>query len=111
MKVLVTFETENREGNIEVNSTSLRNTIVVATTNAGSEIFNNDARYSQRDIDSSGELNNAEIQRLQSSLRNHLIEASGFKPELLGRFSRIIPYRSLSEAELLQICMNLRLTV
>lgn len=100
---LVTFETENREGNIEVNSTSLRNTIVVATTNAGSEIFNNDARYSQRDIDSSGELNNAEIQRLQSSLRNHLIEASGFKPELLGRFSRIIPYRSLSEAELLQI--------
>ena len=99
---VVTFEMENREGNVEVNQVSLRNTIVVATTNAGSEIFNNDAKYSQRDVGSSALLNNAEIQRLQQALRPYLI-ASGFKPELLGRFNRIIPYRGLSEAELLQI--------
>lgn len=98
----VTFEMENREGNVEVNQVSLRNTIVVATTNAGSEIFNNDAKYSQRDVGSSALLNNAEIQRLQQALRPYLI-ASGFKPELLGRFNRIIPYRGLSESELLQI--------
>lgn len=99
---VVTFEMENREGNVEVNQVSLRNTIVVATTNAGSEIFNNDAKYSQRDVGSSALLNNAEIQRLQQALRPYLI-ASGFKPELLGRFNRIIPYRGLSEGELLQI--------
>ena len=99
---VVTFEMENREGNVEVNQVSLRNTIVVATTNAGSEIFNNDAKYSQRDVGSSTLLNNAEIQRLQQALRPYLI-ASGFKPELLGRFNRIIPYRGLSESELLQI--------
>ena len=99
---VVTFEMENREGNVEVNQVSLRNTIVVATTNAGSEIFNNDAKYSQRDVGSSALLNNAEIQRLQQALRPYLI-ASGFKPELLGRFNRIIPYRGLSESELLQI--------
>ena len=99
---VVTFEIENREGNVEVNQVSLRNTIVVATTNAGSEIFNNDAKYSQRDVGSSALLNNAEIQRLQQALRPYLI-ASGFKPELLGRFNRIIPYRGLSEGELLQI--------
>ena len=29
--------------------------------------------------------------------------AAGFKPELLGRFKRRVPYRSLSEAELLEI--------
>ena len=86
---VVTFEMENREGNVEVNQVSLRNTIVVATTNAGSEIFNNDAKYSQRDVGSSALLNNAEIQRLQQAL--------------LGRFNRIIPYRGLSEGELLQI--------
>lgn len=99
---VVTFEMENREGNVEVNQVSLRNTIVVATTNAGSEIFNNDAKYSQRDVGSSALLNSAEIQRLQQALRPYLI-ASGFKPELLGRFNRIIPYRGLSEGELLQI--------
>ena len=99
---VVTFETTNREGNIEVNQVSLRNTIIIATTNAGSEIFSNDAKYSQRDKDSEEDVNRSEITRLQQALRPHLI-AAGFKPELLGRFKRRVPYRSLSEAELLEI--------
>ena len=97
---IVTFETENREGNIEVNQVSLRNTIVIATTNAGAEVFENDAKYSQRNVGDSEDLNRSEVNRLISAVRSHLIE-SGFKPELLGRFSRIIPYRGLSEAEYL----------
>lgn len=99
---IVTFETENREGNIEVNQVSLRNTIVIATTNAGAEVFENDAKYSQRNVGDSEDLNRSEVNRLISAVRSHLIE-SGFKPELLGRFSRIIPYRGLSEAEYLAI--------
>lgn len=99
---IVTFETTNREGNVEVNQVSLRNTIIIATTNAGSEIFANDAKYSQRDIDTEESVNRSEIARLQQALRPHLI-AAGFKPELLGRFKRRVPYRSLSEAELLEI--------
>ena len=99
---VVTFETINRENLPEVNQVSLRNTIIIATTNAGSEIFNNDALYSQRSINNSEDLNNAEIEQLKNSLRPFLI-AAGFKPELLGRFNRTIPYRGLSEAELLQI--------
>ena len=99
---IVTFETTNREGNVEVNQASLRNTIIIATTNAGSEIFANDAKYSQRDIDTEESVNRSEIARLQQALRPHLI-AAGFKPELLGRFKRRVPYRSLSEAELLEI--------
>lgn len=99
---IVTFETINREGNVEVNHASLRNTIIIATTNAGHEIFDNDAKYSQRDADTEEEVNRSEITRLQQALRPHLI-AAGFKPELLGRFKRRVPYRSLSEAELLEI--------
>lgn len=99
---IVTFETTNREGNVEVNHASLRNTIIIATTNAGHEIFDNDAKYSQRDADTEEEVNRSEITRLQQALRPHLI-AAGFKPELLGRFKRRVPYRSLSEAELLEI--------
>lgn len=99
---IVTFETTNREGNVEVNQVSLRNTIIIATTNAGHEIFDNDAKYSQRDVDTEEEVNRSEITRLQQALRPHLM-AAGFKPELLGRFKRRVPYRSLSEAELLEI--------
>ena len=99
---IVTFETMNREGNVEVNHASLRNTIIIATTNAGHEIFDNDAKYSQRDAKTEEEVNRSEITRLQQALRPHLI-AAGFKPELLGRFKRRVPYRSLSEAELLEI--------
>lgn len=99
---IVTFETMNREGNLEVNHVSLRNTIIIATTNAGHEIFDNDAKFSQRDSDTEEEVNRSEITRLQQALRSHLITA-GFKPELLGRFKRRVPYRSLSESELLEI--------
>lgn len=99
----VTFETLNRENLPEVNTISLRNSLIIATTNAGYEVFNNDAKYSQKDTDGeTEESQRAEIRQLQNSLREHLI-ASGFKPELLGRFSRIVPYRGLSESELLQI--------
>ena len=99
---IVTFETENREGNIEVNQVSLRNTIVIATTNAGAKVFENDAKYSQRNVSNSEDLNKSEVTRLISAVRSNLI-ANNFKPELLGRFSRIIPYRGLSEAEYLAI--------
>lgn len=99
---VVTFESVNRENLPEVNQVSLRNTIVIATTNAGTEVFNNDALFSQRDINDSNDLNNAEIQQLLTTLKKHL-QAGIFKAELLGRFNRIIPYRSLSEAELLKI--------
>lgn len=99
---IVTFETENREGNVEVNQVSLRNTIVIATTNAGSDVFENDAKYSQRNISDDDDLNRSEVSRLIAAVRSNLI-AKNFKPELLGRFSRIIPYRGLSESEYLAI--------
>lgn len=36
---LVSFQTKNREGNLETNTVSLRNTVVIATTNAGADVF------------------------------------------------------------------------
>lgn len=102
---LITFEVLNREGNPEVNTISLRNTIVFATTNAGSEVFANDAKFSSREAVGKDELNDvskAEIEALHKSLVIYL-QASGFKPEMLGRFNRIIPYRGLSSDTLLTI--------
>lgn len=102
---LITFEVINREGVPEVNTISLRNTIVFATTNAGHQVFATDARFSQREArgkDELNELSKAEVEALCKSLIPFL-QSSGFKPEMLGRFNRIIPYRSLSSDTLLTI--------
>lgn len=105
---LVTFDSINREGVAEVNTVSLRNSIVIATTNAGSEVFANDARFSQREARGKDELDDvsaAEVEQLYKSLIQFL-QSAGFKPEMLGRFNRIVPYRGLSSDTLLKIAEN-----
>ena len=106
----VTYETVNREGLVEVETVSMRNTLVFATTNAGADIFEDDAQHSMRNTHGE-EIDNvtqSEVDTLMNSLRSNL-QSSGFKPEMLGRFNRIIPYRSLSEATLVEIA-DLQLT-
>ena len=47
---IVHYDLTNREGFIEVNEVSLRNSIIFATTNAGADVFADDARYSSREV-------------------------------------------------------------
>lgn len=99
----VNFDTTTREGFTEIEEVSLKNMLIFATTNAGHEIFDNDANFSQRNLmGESGASLNAEIEQLQKSLQPFLIKA-GFRPEMLGRFDRIIPFRGLSEDTILEI--------
>lgn len=99
----VNFEVTNREGQAELHSQSLRNTIIIATTNAGHQVFQNFAQFAQNNdayaVDSTSK---AEYEQLRKSLENFL-KADGYRPEMLGRFNRIIPYRSLSENVLVKI--------
>jgi ATP-dependent Clp protease ATP-binding subunit ClpA len=102
---IIHFEVTNREGSVEVNSASLRNAIVIATTNAGSKVFDDDAKFSQREVSGGDQFNasmEAEMDQLYRSLVKNLM-ARGFKPEMLGRFSRIVPYRSLASNTLISI--------
>lgn len=103
---IVTFDTENREGNLETNHVSLRNTIIIATTNAGQKVFNSNARYRNSKINPNLEkptnLEKSEIQNLLTDLREELLSL-GFKPEMLNRFNRIIPYKGLDNDTFAQI--------
>ena len=101
---MVNYTVLNREGRVENMEVSLRNTIVIATTNAGANVFKDDAKHSNSEndvqFDKDGQIvithtQQAETDRLLSSLRESLI-AVDFAPELLGRFDQIIPYRALS---------------
>lgn len=99
---IVHFDVTNREGLNETHSVSLRNSIVVATSNAGSEVFANDAKFaSSGDSLEINDSTKAEMSQLDISIREHL-EAHNFKPELLGRF-KIVSFRRLNSKALLDI--------
>ena len=98
---LITFEVENREGQIEPTTVSLRNTIVVATTNAGANVFSNERKFAQDSVYAEDDPRRADVLKsgdasLITSIKNEL-KQSNFKPEMLGRFQHIIPYRGLNE--------------
>lgn len=104
---LVSFDTETRDGHIETNTVSLRNTIVIGTTNAGHEVFQQDAKHSQREAtkaqgDELTPEQQAEVDALYATIYANLAETV-FRAEFLGRFQRIVPYRSLESATLLKI--------
>jgi len=105
---IVNFEAENREGAKEVYSVSLRNSIIIATTNAGHKVYSNDARFSARSARGDSQMSDtlkSEVDQLLKQLIPHL-QAEGFKPEMLGRFNRVIPYMSLGPEALLTIAEN-----
>ena len=106
---LVNFTVINREGREETNTASLRNAIVICTTNQGSDVFKNDAQFSVISNDFSddgvGELTLEQemaMVQLSQDLRANL-EGNGFPPELLGRFDEIMLYRALSAKTTLKI--------
>ena len=96
---LVSFETESVDGYIESTKVSLRNTIIIATTNAGHEIFNNDAKFGNPNVPMK-----VRSRTLLEELRTNLIEGeTKFRPEFLGRFQGIIPFRALDQKTLVEI--------
>ena len=108
---IVHFTIENREGHPETHFVSLRNAIVIGTTNAGAEVFEQDAQFSKQTIAGISSYDSpavkAEVEGLLATIIKHLQEASNFKPELLGRFSRIVPYRALTDSARLSITEKL----
>lgn len=93
----VSFEQVTREGDKETVTVSLKNTIVFATTNAGAKVFKNDAKYMSSTLADSFVTN-----ELIATLKNHLL-AMGWRPEMINRFSRILPYRDLTNDNYIEI--------
>ena len=100
---IVNFNVVNREGLIEVQQVSLRNTIIIATTNAGHQIFKNNAEFS---LITDGATLTPQAKSEYEKLKGELVEflkVEGFKPEMLNRFNRIIPYRNLTKNVMINI--------
>lgn len=100
---IVKFEVENAEGRIEIYKQSLRNAIVIATTNKASEVFQQSATFEQF---KDGFEVTEDTQAEYHILKNNVLEAlknGGFKPEMIGRFDRVIPFKGLSERAFVEL--------
>lgn len=70
---------------------SFRDTILIATSNAGADRIRQyiDAGY--------------QLEQFQEQITNELIESQQFRPEFLNRFDEIVVFRSLTKDELLRV--------
>lgn len=76
---------------IKNHEVSFRDTIIVATSNAGADLV--------RQKIASGE----ELSRVKDEITNHLIETGEFRPEFLNRFDEICVFTPLSKEDLLKV--------
>ena len=70
---------------------NFKNTIIIATSNAGSKIILN---YADKKI---------EQEKLKKKLLNHIFENAIFKPEFINRFDSVVLFHSLTKQNLLDI--------
>lgn len=91
---------------------SLRNTIIIATSNAAADLFKDVHRFSKQKKtitqDNMNEYTQSlkqEYEELESDIRESLLNTDKrkFTPEFLGRFSQIIPFYALHESTQLYI--------
>lgn len=83
---------------------SFLNTYIVLTTNAGSEIFDNIARYNVDD-DGSGEEMASQLKKIKRSIVETQDEGK-FPPELIGRIDQVVPFQPLSENTFERVVVN-----
>ena len=101
---IVTYHDEGADGRLVEHKVSLKNSIIIATSNAGAEAFNDMKRYDNNDytgdkatdamIKNSREIENVVIDGLQGKK---------MPPEFLQRFDGIVPFLSLENETLLRI--------
>ena len=70
---------------------SFRDTIVIATSNAGADRIR---EYIERGY---------KLEQFEEQITNELISGGAFKPEFLNRFDEIVVFRPLNKSELLQV--------
>lgn len=71
---------------------SFKNTMVVATSNAGAEVIREDIK------------NNKQMNMVKEDLLDYLLKSRIFKPEFINRFDAIVVFKPLEKNHLLEIC-------
>ncbi|OEL08228.1 AAA family ATPase [Staphylococcus equorum] len=107
---IVTYTEVGADGYAISHRISLRNTIIIGTSNAAADLFEDAHRYSrhrksitQENMNEFSDALKQEYQDMEDDIYTALKKEKNFTPEFLGRFSNIIPFYALHESTLLEI--------
>jgi ATP-dependent Clp protease ATP-binding subunit ClpA len=89
-RLLLQVLDDGRLSNAQGREVSFLNTYIVLTTNAGSEVYENIAHYSQEEDGEDG------LAKYQKVIRRSLISNESFAPEIINRMNAIVPFQPLS---------------
>lgn len=109
---LVTYVGKGADGYETEFKASLKNTIIIATSNAGADAFNELHKYAN--VEMHGEELTKEMEENARIVEASIIEALGssnLKPEFLQRFSVIVPFSTLSEKTLTEIAQMMLISL
>lgn len=105
---IVTYPVIGQDGSKANRQVSLRNTIIVGTSNAGQDLFADMTRYSRMPIDTNDI--NGLPEEMIDKYRNkepqirEALQETGFRPELIGRFEDgIVTFLALEDATKIEI--------
>lgn len=97
------------DGYVITHEVSLKNTIVIATSNVAADLFKDVNQYSrlrttitQENMNQYSASLKQEYRDLETDIHDALRDA--FSPEFVGRFSNIVPFYALHETTLIEIC-------
>lgn len=104
---IVKYTVYNREGRPERYTQSLRNSIIIATSNAGSNVSQNMSKYGVTDETLSNldrkptAQEYEELRQFKQTLRSTLLQ--DWRPEMLNRFQYILAYKPLDTQAMITI--------
>ncbi|MFW3634581.1 AAA family ATPase [Staphylococcus caprae] len=97
------------DGYLITHEVSLKNTIVIATSNVAADLFKDVNQHSrlrttitQENMNQYSASLKQEYRDLETDIHDALRDA--FSPEFVGRFSNIVPFYALHETTLIEIC-------
>lgn len=101
----VVYQTKGRDGTMVEHKVSLKNTIIVATSNAGVKGLQkiqqaDDTKFTGETLTEEMEI---QANNVISDIRQSLESEETLKPEFLARFGGIVPFRTLEVESLLEI--------
>lgn len=99
-RLLLQVLDDGRLSNAQGREVSFLNTYIILTTNAGSEIYESIAHYSQDDEGAGG------MAEYQKVIRRSLISNESFAPEIINRMNAIIPFQPLGYKTYERIILN-----
>ena len=101
---LVRYETLGQDGTVTEHKKKLSNAIIIATANAGAELLEeiqnaDDEEYIGEELTKELQIKSRDmVEQVEKTIGEHIL-----KPELVGRFDSVIPFRKLEDDTLLGI--------